>query len=94
MHELLTATIDAHGGLERWNELDAVSARLLQDGVEWALKGQAGVLADVFVRAELHQQRVSHHPFGAPDRDCPSGVRGTLDEPVLVSIDPSEIAFT
>ena len=68
MNELLNATIDAHGGLGRWNELDAVSARLLQDGAEWALKGQAGALADVFVRATLHQQRVSHHPFGAPDR--------------------------
>jgi hypothetical protein len=26
------------------------------------------VLDDVFVRASLHQERVSHHPFGAPDR--------------------------
>jgi hypothetical protein len=68
MNELLKATIDAHGGLDRWNALDAVSARLLQDGAEWALKGQAGVLADVFVRAGLHEQRVYHHPFGAPDR--------------------------
>jgi len=68
MNELLKATIDAHGGRKRWNELDAVSARLLQDGAEWALKGQAGALADVFVRVTLHQQRVSHHPVGAPDR--------------------------
>jgi hypothetical protein len=42
MNELLKATIDAHGGLDRWHELDAVSARLLQDGAEWALKGQGG----------------------------------------------------
>jgi hypothetical protein len=37
-------------------------------GALWALKGQPGVLDDVFVRASLHQERESHHPFGAPDR--------------------------
>src|SRR6266436_7565732 len=65
---LLETVIEAHGGLERWNELDAVSARLVQGGALWALKGAQGVLDDVFVRASLHQERESHHPFGAPDR--------------------------
>jgi hypothetical protein len=68
MTELLETVIEAHGGLERWNQLDAVSARLAQGGALWALKGQQGVLDDVFVRASLHQERESHHPFGAPDR--------------------------
>ena len=58
----------AHGGLERWRQLDAVSARLVQGGALWALKGQPGVLDDVFARASLHQERESHHPFGTPDR--------------------------
>jgi hypothetical protein len=68
MTDLLDTVIEAHGGLQRWNQLDAVSARLVQGGALWALKGQPGVLDDVFVRASLHQQRESHHPFGAPDR--------------------------
>jgi hypothetical protein len=68
MSDLLDTVIGAHGGLERWNELDAVSARLLQGGALWGLKGQQGVLDDVFVRANLHKERESHHPFGAPDR--------------------------
>jgi hypothetical protein len=68
MTDLLNTVIDAHGGLERWNQLDAVSARLLQGGALWELKGQPGVLDDVFVRASLHAERESHHPFGAPDR--------------------------
>jgi hypothetical protein len=67
MNELLKTVIDAHGGLERWHELDAVSARLRQDGAEWSLKGQEGVLADVYARASLHQEVESHHPFGASD---------------------------
>jgi hypothetical protein len=68
MNDLLNTVIEAHGGLDRWNQLDAVSARLKQDGAEWALKGHKGVLDDVYVRANLHEERESHHPFGAPDR--------------------------
>jgi DNA-3-methyladenine glycosylase I len=40
-------------------------------------KGQAGVLDDLFVRASLHEERESHHAFGAPDRRgafTPSGL--------------------
>lgn len=66
--DLLNAVVEAHGGLQRWNELHTVTARLTQGGVFWALKGHEGVLADVFVTASLHEQRVSHWPFGAPDR--------------------------
>lgn len=66
MSDLLDTVIEAHGGLERWNQLDAVSARLIQSGAEWTIKGHDGVLADVYARASLHQERESHHPFGAP----------------------------
>ncbi|HLQ57078.1 MAG TPA: hypothetical protein VK162_22755 [Streptosporangiaceae bacterium] len=54
--------------LSAGNELETVSARLIQGGVLWAVKGQQGVLDDVFVTASLHEERVSHHPFGAADR--------------------------
>jgi hypothetical protein len=68
MADLLDTAIEAHGGLERWNQLDKVSARLTQGGALWGLKGQAGVLDDVVVTASLHEERVSHRPFGAADR--------------------------
>jgi len=68
MSDLLETVIEAHGGLERWTRLERVSARLIQGGALWALKGQAGVLDDVVVTASLHEERVSHRPFGAPDR--------------------------
>jgi hypothetical protein len=68
MSDLLETMIQAHGGLERWNQLDAVSVRGANGGALWPLKGQSGVLDDVFVRASLHQERESHHPFGGPDR--------------------------
>jgi hypothetical protein len=68
MNDLLNSVLDAHGGLERWNELDTVSARLAQGGALWGLKGQEGVLDDVVVTASLHEERASHRPFGAADR--------------------------
>jgi hypothetical protein len=68
MNDLLETVIEAHGGLGRWRELDTISARLVQGGALWTLKRQQGVLDDVFVRAALHQQWESHHPFGAADR--------------------------
>jgi hypothetical protein len=68
VRDLLDTVIEAHGGLERWNQLDTVSARLIQGGALWALKGQAGVLDDVVVTASLNEERASHRPFAAPDR--------------------------
>ncbi|PYQ63625.1 MAG: hypothetical protein DMF54_16260 [Acidobacteria bacterium] len=68
MSELATLAMDAHGGLDRWRELKTVSARLFQDGVLWKLKGQDGVLRDVHVTVDLHEEWASHRPFGHPDR--------------------------
>jgi hypothetical protein len=68
MSDLLETVVEAHGGLTRWTQLETVSARLAQGGALWGLKGQQGVLDDVFVTASLHEERVSHHPFGAIDR--------------------------
>jgi hypothetical protein len=68
MTDLLETVIEAHGGLDRWRELDAISARLVHGGALWKVKGKQGLLDDVFIRASLHQQWVSHHPFRAADR--------------------------
>jgi hypothetical protein len=68
MSDLLETVLEAHGGLPRWTQLETVSARLIQGGALWGLKGQEGVLDEVFVTASLHEERVSHRPFGAPDR--------------------------
>ncbi len=103
MDDLLEAVIDAHGGLKRWNQLNGVSARLIQGGALWALKGQPRVLDDVVVTARLHQERASHRPFRCDVADirlppstgsslAPDGQ--SLAEPLVVSIDLREIAFT
>jgi len=68
MSDLATFAMDAHGGLDRWRRLKTVSARLLQGGVLWKLKGQEDVLRDVHVTVDLRKEWASHRPFGHPDR--------------------------
>ena len=66
--DLAQFAIEAHGGLERWNRFSTVSAHLIQGGVFWGAKGKAGVLDDVTVKVDLRNEKVSHWPFGSPDR--------------------------
>lgn len=68
MSDLLQTAVDAHGGIDRWDQLTSVSTRLIQAGVFWGAHAQAGLLAEVIVTANLHEERASHRPFGAPDR--------------------------
>ena len=68
MNDIATRAIGAHGGLDRWRQLKTVSARLLQGGVLWTLKGDPATLRDVHVTLDLRKEWASHRPFGQPDR--------------------------
>jgi hypothetical protein len=68
MNDLARFAIEAHGGLDHWRQLKTVSARLLQGGVLWALKGKNGILNDVHVTADLRKEWASHWPFTKPNR--------------------------
>jgi hypothetical protein len=83
MTDLAVLAMDAHGGLERWHKLKTVSARLLQGGVMWKLKGQDGVLRDVRITVDLRKEWASHQPFGQPDRH-------TSFQPDRVAIETSD----
>src|SRR6266446_3133581 len=60
--------MEAHGGLTRWNRFNTISAHLIQGGVFWGAKGKPSILDDVTVKVDLRNERVSHWPFGSPDR--------------------------
>jgi hypothetical protein len=68
MEKLAKLAIDAHGGIDRWNRFTTFSAHLIQGGVFWGVKGKDSVLADVTVTVDLRNDKVSHWPFGSPDR--------------------------
>jgi hypothetical protein len=56
MSDLLQLALDAHGGVDQWNQFDKVAVHMLVDGVLWDLKGQAGVLSDSRIEVGLHKQ--------------------------------------
>ena len=67
MNSLAELTINAHGGLARWNQFKSVSADLVQGGVLWPLKGQAGTLDKTNVTVRARDEWASHSPFGSID---------------------------
>jgi hypothetical protein len=81
LHKLAEFAIKAHGGLTRWKSFQAVSANLLQGGVLWSLKGKAGVLGTVTVKADLTRQWTSHAPFRLGDQ------RSIFEPPQRVAIE-------
>ena len=68
MNDLAKLAMDTHGGLDRWRQLKTVSARLVQSGVLWGLKGKDGILNDVHVTADLRKEWASHWTFTKPNR--------------------------
>src|SRR6266481_5451319 len=68
MNSLAKFTIDAHGGLTRWEQFKEVSADLVQGGVLWEVKGKAGILDKTNVTVGLRSEWASHSPFGTAGR--------------------------
>jgi len=68
MNKLAKLAIDAHGGLDRWKRFTMLSVHGINGGMLWGAKGKAGVLDDATITVDLRSERVSHWPFGSPDR--------------------------
>src|SRR6266704_4776198 len=45
-----------------------LSVHGINGGMLWGAKGKAGVLDDVTITVDLRNEKVSHWPFGSPDR--------------------------
>jgi hypothetical protein len=68
MDDLLKLAIEAHGGLERWRQLNEVRANVSITGALWHLKGQPDVLKNVQLVAQLHRQHLVTHLIGKDRR--------------------------
>jgi len=68
MIDLLHTVFDAHGGLNRWNQLTELSAHVGIGGSLWEWKGYEGILADTHATLDPRVQKLSFDPFGAPGR--------------------------
>jgi hypothetical protein len=58
MNDLLKLAVDAHGGLERWNQLKTITASMSITGGIWHVKGRPDVLKDIVVETSLHEEKV------------------------------------
>ena len=65
---LLTAVIDAHGGMARWREREKVEATIVSGGGFFPLKGVIQDSEPRRMAVWLHEQRSSVLPYGAPDQ--------------------------
>jgi hypothetical protein len=65
--DLARLAIESHGGLERWKQFEFLTARLVQGGVLWGLKGKAGVLERASVKLDLRKEWATHWPFAPTD---------------------------
>jgi hypothetical protein len=63
--DLIDFVIGKHGGLQRWEQAESVTAGVHVYGGFWGYKGQPDLLSHQSVTADLHRQRISMTPFGA-----------------------------
>ena len=68
MHPLLKSSIEAHGGLSRWNAFEALRARMTVRGAIFEVKHISGLQEDVTYEITLHEEQVSIEGFGGRDR--------------------------
>lgn len=98
MSDLVGLTIDAHGGLERFNQFSYLSARLNQGGVLWGLKGKPTVLEHCNVRVDLKREWVAHWPFApTTNRSEFTPKRVTIESPagaIVEQLDDPRASFT
>lgn len=63
MSDLLDLAIDAHGGWERWRQIEALRAHVGIGGAIWSVKGWPGIFDDAEVSIETRRQHVEYTPF-------------------------------
>lgn len=58
MNDLLQKAVDAHGGLERWNQISNVTVAASLTGAIWFVKGQGDYLKDVVMHVDTRTERM------------------------------------
>lgn len=68
MNQLLADILDAHGGLDRWNQYHKVEATIVSGGGLFQFKGIPQDPTPRRMCVWLHEERSSVFPYGAPDQ--------------------------
>jgi hypothetical protein len=64
MTDLVDFVLARHGGTQRWEGVETISAKVHVYGAFWAFKGQPNLLGFETATADLNGQRISMRPFG------------------------------
>jgi hypothetical protein len=68
MDKLLTAVLNAHGGLQNWAKVTRIRARMSLSGPFWAARGWPDVYSNQTVIIDPHREHITFAPFTALDR--------------------------
>ena len=68
MDPLLSFVLDAHGGLDRWSGMRALTVQLSLGGPFWGMKGWPDVLSNETLDMDTRREHAVYTPFTAPDR--------------------------
>jgi hypothetical protein len=66
--DLLTAVLDAHGGVDRWSSFSRVEATIVSGGLMFEMKGQPQDPTPRRMTVALQHEWASVRPFGADDQ--------------------------
>lgn len=58
MNELLKKAVDAHGGLDRWNQTRSIQVAASITGAIWFVKGQGDYLKDIVMTVDTRKQKL------------------------------------
>jgi len=78
MNDLLDLAIKAHGGLNRWKELNTVKMRASVTGGIWYVKSVPDILKDIVLEADIKKETVT--------TSFPGQNKTTVFEPELITI--------
>ncbi|MCO6003459.1 hypothetical protein NE236_00520 [Actinoallomurus purpureus] len=67
MSDLLDLVLEAHGGLQRWQEARTIHAKGSLGGHLWTLRGQEGILATADMTVDVQRQRLVYEGFTSPE---------------------------
>jgi hypothetical protein len=68
MIKLLNEVIEAHGGINRWNQFNKIEAQIVSGGNLFEMKGVPQDDTPRQMTVWLHEQKASVHPFGGPNQ--------------------------
>jgi len=68
MNEPLQSVLQAHGGIDRWNKFNTVSASFVTGGGLVPMKGVELPTTPLGGIASIHEEMTLFKPFGQPDR--------------------------